>query len=466
MPDDPHNLLRQLPGVDAVLDEGPIRTLVKSEGRPRVVGWIRDEIAVLRSRLRDAQHHGPPDGLLNEVVAAVTTRGREQQSCLLDRVINATGVVLHTGLGRAVLSAGALRAVGELSGAGNVEVDLLSGERRYRGYQLQPLWHALTGCDDSLIVNNNAAATLLALQSLCAGREVIISRGQLIEIGGSFRLPEIFELSGAKLREVGTTNHTRLSDYENAVNENTVAIMRVHPSNYRLVGFEKSVEIDSLAKLAHAHGLLAIDHIGSGCLVDTTVYGLPQEPTFQDSVAAGADLVLGSGDKLLGGPQTGILLSRGLALDAARRHPLARAVRVDKLTLAALQATLQAYLRGTAQHEIPVLCMLNQAVEAQQRRAQGIVDAMGSTETLHLQIDRQTAPVGGGSLPGAEQPTVVICCRHTLLNADDCARQLRMTPPRVLCRIRADAVTIDLRSVPLSDDSFIVAALSRLAETA
>jgi L-seryl-tRNA(Ser) seleniumtransferase len=388
-------------------------------------------------------------------------------------VINATGVVLHTSLGRAPLSAAAVVAIGEAAAGCNLEVDLESGQRRSRGHQLQAAWKQLTGAEAALVVNNNAAATVLALDALCRGREVIISRGQLIEIGGSFRLPDIFAQSGAILREVGTTNRTSLSDYERAIGPGAAAILRVHPSNYRVVGFSDSPPIAELAPLAHRFGLACIDDIGSGCLVDTTRFGLPAEPTFQQSLAAGADLVLGSGDKLLGGPQCGILLGKAPLVRRLSEHPLARAFRIDKLTLAALSATLDAYIRGAAAREIPTLALLASSQPDLLERAQRIYDSCvhdgnsrsGPAESggaFKLDVAPGTAPVGGGSLPGAVLATAVLRITHSHLTANDVARRLRLGIPPVFPRIHEGQVVLDLRSVLPGDDEQIIAALKNL----
>jgi L-seryl-tRNA(Ser) seleniumtransferase len=400
--------------------------------------------------------------MLEELAEAVARRAADVEQTRLGPVINATGVVLHTGLGRAALSAAAANALAGVAGAANVEVDLRTGARRYRGHQLLPTWQTLTGCEDALIVNNNAAATLLTLQALCAGREVILSRGQLIEIGGSFRLPEIFALSGAQLVEVGTTNRTTLADYERAITDDTAAIMRVHPSNYRIVGFTETPEAVELATLAHSRGLVMIDDIGSGCLVDVMRFGLPEEPTFQHSLAANADVVLGSGDKLLGGPQAGIILGAKEYVQPIRRHPLARAVRVGKLTLAALAATLDAYVRGTAETEIPTLRLLAASPEALLDRAHAIRENVERSDVLRIEVRVDTALVGGGSLPGAKLPTAVLALTHSRLPTEALAAQLRTASIRLVGRVQHDSVLIDLRSVLPEDDSRVTLAL-RLA---
>ena len=454
--------LRLVPRVDVLLTHPAIRSLIEEFGREVVLGWVRVELDEVRGRLRasadDAESEGR-EGLTELVADRVAVRADAGRRGRLGPVINATGVVLHTGLGRAALSAAARTALGELAGAGNIEVDLESGERRYRGHQLAADWQALCGAEDSLVVNNNAAATLLTLQALCAGREVIISRGQLIEIGGSFRLPDIFELSGAILHEVGTTNRTRLADYASAIGPETAAIMHVHPSNFRVIGFAETPEIGPLAALAHEHELLAIDDIGSGAMVDMTRFGLPAEPTFADSLADGADVVLGSGDKLLGGPQAGIMLGRQQPIERIRRHPLARAVRVGKLTLAALAATLESYRRGAAEQEIPVLAMLAAPVETLVERAEVIRAEIAALDGLEVELRQDTAVVGGGSLPGAELPTAVLSVTHREFSVEHLAATLRTGTIRLFTRVQHDRLLVDLRSVLPQDDSRIVLAM-------
>ncbi len=456
--------LASLPSVDAVLRHRLVGPLVEAHGRQVVLEWIRWELDELRDRIRAGCDQRDRQAWLEELAERVQRRAAGQDRLRLGRVINATGVILHTGLGRAPLSQAARSAVMEQAGAANVEIDLETGQRRYRGYQLLSAWQTLTGCEDALVVNNNAAATLLTLQGLCAGREVLISRGQLIEIGGSFRLPEIFATSGAVMREVGTTNRTRLSDYENAINEQTAAILHVHPSNYRIVGFTASPSLAELVELAHGHGLLAIDDIGSGALVDVTAFGLPAEPTFPQSLRDGADLVLGSGDKLLGGPQAGIILGRRDLIERLRRHPLARTLRVDKLTLAALAATLDAYLRDEAAREIPVLQMLATPLSSLFQRAEAIHENLGAITGLTVRIAQDRAPVGGGSVPAAELPTVVLELEHASLSAEELARRLRVGSIRIVPRVQHQRVFIDLRSVLPEDDSRIALALRLLAE--
>jgi L-seryl-tRNA(Ser) seleniumtransferase len=481
----PSDSLRELPPVNDVLILPAIAPLIAERGRDSVREWIRRAVADVRSQIAGGLTNGAARREDLTALVVQTVHGlADRDSChRFGNVINATGVILHTGLGRAPLCTAAVAAIAGAAATCNLEVDLDTGERRYRGYQLQSAWQRLTAAEAALVVNNNAAATLLALDALCRGREVVISRGQLIEIGGSFRLPDIFSQSGAILREVGTTNRTSLEDYERAIGPNTAAILRVHPSNYQIVGFADSPAIDDLAPLAHRYGLACIDDIGSGCLVDTTRFGLPAEPTFQQSLAAGADLVLGSGDKLLGGPQCGILLGHAELVERLGSHSLARAFRIDKLTLAALTATLDVYLRGAAEREVPALALLAASPDELLARACDIRKAalispirvggqgrMSSSETallknengeLQIEVARDAAPVGGGSLPGAELPTAVLRLRHRQLPVEELARGLRTGVPRVFGRIHDDELLLDLRSVLPADDERIVAALQQ-----
>lgn len=455
-----HNARRHLPSVSAVIDHPEIRSLVEEHSRVRVVAWARIEID--QHRQQGNLSVVPRDVLLEKIVAGVLNHARQHQLEQVGRVINATGIVLHTGLGRAVLSAAAREALQDAAGCSNVEVELASGQRRHRGYQIEQTWKLLTGCEDCLIVNNNAAATLLTLQALCRDQQVVISRGQLIEIGGSFRLPEIFELSGAQLAEVGTTNRTTVEDYAAAMNPDTAAIMRVHPSNYRVVGFAETPGTPELVQLARRHQTIMIDDIGSGSLIDAKELGLPDEPTFGDSLKAGADLVLGSGDKLLGGPQCGIILGSRDLIETLRNHPLARTVRVDKLTLAALAATLEAYLGTSGLPDLPIWRMLSVETEQLEHRATQIIRDVGSTRAVQLSVEEARAAVGGGSLPAVELPTVAIAVKHAAYGSDQTARRLRTGSIRIMPRVQQDRTLIDLRSVLPEDDSRIALALRLL----
>ncbi len=457
-------MLRELPSVNELLEHSPLLDLIAEHGRASVLEWTRASVATRRDQILDRQRTGDSDDvsrddLRDQIAEAVVRLAEQSEWQQIGNVINATGVVLHTSLGRSPLSAEARQALLDCSAACNCEVDVEAGGRRYRGFQVEPALKSLTGAEASLVVNNNAAATLLTLQALGAGREVIISRGELIEIGGSFRLPEIFELSGVILREVGTTNRTSLKDYENAIGPDTAAIMDVHPSNYRVVGFASEPGEADMFALAKKHGIIAIDDIGSGALFDTKEAGLPYEPTFQHSIDAGADVVLGSGDKLLGGPQCGIIVGNDECVAKIRQHPLARAVRVGKLTLAALGATLDSYIRDEARSEIPTQTMLFATTEELQTRAEAIKEEIADVPDLKLSIREDVAQVGGGSLPAVELPTIVIAMKHQKLSADDLATRLRTGRIGVFVRIHNDEVVLDIRSVLPEDDSRLALAV-------
>jgi len=383
---------------------------------------------------------------------------RAMDRWLLDaprKVINATGVLLHTGLGRAPLADAARKAIMDAAGACLLEVNPESGDRSYRGFQVEELLTALTGCEDGLIVNNNAGATVLLLQALCQGREVLISRSQLVEIGGSFRLPEIFQTAGVVLREVGTTNRTHLRDYASAITERTAAILRVHASNFRIVGFTAEPSSLELATLAHTCGLMMFDDIGSGQLFENPILATFGEPDFRTSIEDGADLVLGSGDKLLGGPQAGIILGRASFIQTLRHHPLARCLRIDKISLAALHATLLIHARRTATDELPLYQMLQADTSTLDQRAESIIAQLGSLPDVTLQIVPGVAEVGGGSCAGHQIPSVAISFRSASTPAQILARNLRMSVPAIWGRIEADAVLLDMRSVDPDDDQLL-----------
>jgi L-seryl-tRNA(Ser) seleniumtransferase len=431
---------RRLPSVDALLRDSTVAELVAEFGRPLVVDWIRDAL----DRLRTEGSAGDAEPTAS-AIRLLSRRADESRLLRLRNVVNATGIVLHTNLGRAPLADAAIQAVMDAARNTNVEIDLADGKRSHRGRQLDELWRTLTGAEASLVVNNCAAATLLTLQALAAGREVVVSRGELIEIGGSFRLPDVFRMSGAVLREVGTTNRTRLSDYESAINDQTAALLRVHPSNFRVVGFTESAGIRELAELANRRGLVAIDDVGSGALVDLTPSGLADEPTVAESLRSGAHLVLFSGDKLLGGPQCGVILGKRDLIKKLKESPLARALRIDKLTLAALHATLMVYLRGRPYDEIPVLKMLTTSAESIRISADELAGRLSSVVSAGVEPSESHA--GGGSLPTQTLPTFVVALRSPTIPPNELARRLRVGTPSVVARVERDAVLLDLRTV-------------------
>jgi len=450
-----NELYRSLPSVDRLLGDPRVVALAAQHGHDAVVELARTVLDDYRAAIERTS-------TLPEVavVDAVVARAAGLRTSLR-RVVNATGVIIHTNLGRAPLSREALEAM-ERVGAGysNLEFDVEEGERGSRFAHLDAILCRVTGADAGIAVNNNASALLLALAALCAGREVVISRGQLVEIGGGFRIPDVMRQSGATLVEVGTTNRTYVRDYAQAIGERTAAILRVHASNFRVVGFTETATLAELAALAHEHSLVMIDDLGSGALLDTRRYGLAEEPLVQDSLAAGADVTLFSGDKLLGGPQAGVAVGRRTAIDAMRRHPLARAVRLDKTAIAGLAATLQHYARGEAEQAVPVWRMIAEPPEALGRRARRWSRACGA----HGEAAPSQSTVGGGSLPGAELPTVVCSVRPPRGDADGFAAALRGADPPIVARIHEGRVLLDPRTVDPREDRHVESTLRALLD--
>jgi L-seryl-tRNA(Ser) seleniumtransferase len=379
-----------------------------------------------------------------------------QQQPSLRALINASGVILQTNLGRAPLSSAAIAAMQSVAaGYSNLEYDLSAGERGSRTTHLNALLCRLTGAEAALVVNNNAAAIYLALIALAAGREVIVSRGQALEIGGGFRIPDVLRQSGAILVEVGTTNRTYLRDYAEAITERTALLLRVHSSNFRLVGFVHEPDPAELAALARERGIALLDDQGSGTLIDPAEFGLAAEPTLSSTLAAGADLVSASGDKLLGGPQAGLLLGRADLIARLRNHPLARALRVDKSTIAALQATLLSYQRGRALQEVPVWQMISTPLSALQARAAALQQQLAG----RVSVVATESTVGGGSLPGATQPSVALALPPLGRSVDRVAAELRALPLPLVSRLQDGRLLCDLRSVLPEQDADLAAAL-------
>jgi L-seryl-tRNA(Ser) seleniumtransferase len=445
---------RNLPSVSRLLAHRRIRPLTSRMPSDGVAELIRQQLQEARRAIA-AGHDCPPTETLVESVLA---RAELLLQPTLRPVINASGVIIHTNLGRAPLSPDAIAAMAAASqGYSNLEFDLPEGERGDRLVHLEALLCQISGAQAAMAVNNNAGAVLLALTALAKEREVIISRGQAVEIGGGFRIPEVMHQSGARLVEVGTTNRTYLSDYQQAITTDTAALMRVHASNFRLIGFVESAPIEDLARLAHEHGLLLLDDLGSGCLVDTTQFGLAAEPTVQESVAAGADLTLFSGDKLLGGPQAGIIVGREELVTRLRRHPLARALRMDKGSIAALAATAIHYVRGDALQKIPVWRMIAMPLTAIERRARRWARAIGAP----ARILHGRSMIGGGSLPEEGLPTRVVAIpAHGARSVADLAQRLRLRQPPVIGRIEHDQLLLDPRTVAPEDDSTLVEAVA------
>ena len=458
---------RQLPAVHRLLDQPGLAAWTRRLGRGAVVGAIRQALAEARTWLGDGGAPAPDLTWLVGRAEAILT-GSDRPA--LRPVLNATGILLNTGLGRAPLAADAVAAVARVAaGYSNLEFDLDGGDRGDRLAGVEPLLRRLTGAERACVVNNNAAATIIAVRALARGREVIVSRGQLVEIGGSFRLPEIIAVSGARLVEVGTTNRTRLDDYERAIGPNTAALMRVHPSNYRVVGFTEEVEIGPLVELAHARGLAAIDDIGSGVLRPGWSPSVGAEPTAAAGVAAGADLVLFSGDKLLGGPQAGILVGSRAAIAEVRRDPLMRALRVDKLTLAALEATLQLHLDFEHHRSrIPVWALFDVPTARLVERAERIAAALRDQPGISAGAEPSTAYLGGGTTPTEAIESAAVRVRAPVgpagLSEGDWARALRLCDPAVVPRVAAGSVWFDLRAIPETADLTLIEAVRNSLE--
>ncbi len=382
----------------------------------------------------------------------------------LPAVINATGIIVHTGLGRAPLAQEAQQAIAEVAGRfAPVELDLETGARGKRGDLLRPLVCRLTGAESATVVNNNAAALVLVLAALAQDRDVVVSRGELIEIGGSFRLPEIMATGGARMREVGTTNRTRVNDYEGAIGESTAALLKVHASNYRITGFTESVSIEALAALGRRRGVLVIHDIGSGALRPLSVGGRGlDEPDAASSIRGGADLVLFSGDKLLGGPQAGIIAGRRELIERIERHPLMRALRVGRLTLAALAATLRLHLdEAWAMQRVPVLAMATAPSEAIRRRAEGVAKRLAGLSGLTVEVRSSAAYLGGGSVPATAIASSAVVIRAASIAEDDLARRLRLGRPPVVARVSDGAVWLDLRTVFEDEEDALAEAIER-----
>lgn len=450
-------LLRQLPSVDRVVAQVRVRGRAPTVAHELLVQVAREVVAEHRAALQDGR---VPEVDAERILEAVESRILAAAYPSLRKVVNATGVLLHTNLGRAPLAAEAQRAVLEASGTCNLELDLASGTRGSRQDHVQELLRRLTGAEASVVVNNNAAGVLLTLSALASGREVVVSRSEQVEIGGSFRMPEVMRAAGARLVEVGTTNRVRLSDYESALGPQTALLLKVHRSNFRLVGFVSEVSVSELAGLARRAGLPLVYDLGSGALVDLRTRGLPYEPTVPEAVREGADLVLFSGDKLLGGPQAGIVVGRRDLVEGLRRHPLYRVVRMDKLDLAALEATLRLYLDPeTVWERVPVLRMLGASEERLRGRAQALARSFSQ-----LGIRAESVPceseAGGGSLPGAVLPSWGVRVWQASGSPQALAAALRAASPPVLARVQDDAVLLDLRSVLPEDDAVLEASVA------
>lgn len=458
--------LRAIPSVDQLLRTDTAAQMRSSLGASRLLDLARGVIEELRGQIQsEARPQHTKDDLLANAVERLRMAGDRDALANLRRVINATGVILHTNLGRAPLSEAARKAVTETAaGYCTLEYDPITGSRGKRGARVEELLIQLTGAEAALIVNNCASAALLILTVMANDGETIVSRGELVEIGGDFRVPDVMANSGTRMVEVGSTNRTRLTDYEHALNQNTRLILRVHPSNYRIVGFTDAPELSELAALAHQSGLFLYEDAGSGVLSDLSEYGLGDEPLISASLAAGADVVSFSGDKLLGASQAGLIVGRREIVDRLRKHSLYRALRADKLCLAALEATLEAH-RRSALDEIPALRMLAVTPGELKERASRFIGRLSSENPggLTATILPGRSAIGGGSGPNTHPETTLIALKHEALSADQIERRLRLSSPPVVARVAADLVLLDLRTVSPLEETDLLRVLQSLA---
>ncbi|HEY0764704.1 MAG TPA: L-seryl-tRNA(Sec) selenium transferase [Pyrinomonadaceae bacterium] len=446
MPESKQASLRDVPSVDALLRTDAARELRDLVGIRRLTNIARSVTAEIRDLVRNNQDGNNAEALLAEAVRRMEASARREGQSGIKSVINATGVVLHTNLGRAPLSESARAAIDEAARYCSVEYDLESGARGGRGARVESLLKDLTGAEEALVVNNCAAAALLILTVLAGDGETIVSRGELVEIGGDFRVPDVMAGSGTRMIEVGTTNRTHLHDYQRAINSETRLIMRVHPSNYRIVGFASSPERSELAALAHEASLPLYEDAGSGQLDDLRKYGVIDEPVVREIIETGVDVTSFSGDKLLGSVQAGLIVGKRAIVSRLRKHPLYRALRSDKIRLAALEATLVLHQKDAAHSEVPVIQMLSLSAEELRQRAQNIVEGL-NTNHLNVELLEGESALGGGAGPTSTFPTTLIAIAHTEKSAQDIEHQLRNSSPPIISRISEGRVLLDLRTV-------------------
>ena len=468
------HVLRALPSVDSLLRTAEAHALRDRIGPQRLTTLTRAVTEELRAEIQmrlkeghESNGDNSREALMSEALRRLERAVEREDTMALRRVINATGVILHTNLGRAPLSEAARHAIArEAAGYCTLEYDLSTGSRGRRGARVEELLAELTDAEAAIVVNNCAAAALLVLSALARDGETIVSRGELVEIGGDFRVPDVMAQSGTRMVEVGTTNRTRLSDYQRAITANTRLILRVHPSNYRIVGFTAVPTLAELATLAHTAGLWLYEDAGSGALFDLSPYGLKGEPVIRDSIASGADIVTFSGDKLLGAAQAGLIVGRRELIDTLRRSPLYRALRADKLALAALEATLNAHRRGASLTEVPALRMLARKHAEIEERAQAFLERLRarlSSHTLQFKIIQGRSAIGGGSAPTTHPRTVLIALTHEKLSADALEETLRQSQPPVITRIYEDRCVIDLRTVAEDEEADLLNVLATIS---
>ncbi len=454
---------RGLPSVGVLLQAEETRALREAHPRPLLLEALQESLDSFRRSLKPTDQPPSVEEILKQASRVLDQMARDR----LRHVVNATGILLHTGLGRAILPPEAARALAGMDRCCNLQIDLETGKRGKRNYMTEQLLCRITGAEAAMITNNNAAATLLILAALCAGKEVVISRGQLIEIGGSYRLPDCIHQSGAILKEVGTTNRTHLRDYEGALTENTAAVLKCKTSNYKVVGFTKEVSLAELVSLKKKHpGLLVIDDLGCGALVNLEEYGLPHEPTVQESVSAGADITCFSGDKLISGPQAGIIVGRKDLVDRIRKHPLSRMLRVCKLTDTALEHTLRLFLEPEKLRERhPTLRLLARTPEELEMKAGELAARLKeSAPGLQVEVSPCESALGGGSLPGVPIPSWCLSVSSKRVPPEQLSRLLREHEPPVIARVGEEKVRLDLRTILPGEEEAVLAALAKAAK--
>jgi L-seryl-tRNA(Ser) seleniumtransferase len=451
-----NNPLSKLPSTSKVLESDRTQTLIEKYGQRAISELIRETLQVIRDNI----HAIETDQISLDAIITTLESKAKRFDDILRPVINATGVILHTNLGRAPLSKDTQTAMLEVTnGYSNLEYDLTTGSRGSRFSHLQSIIRRLTGAEDSIVLNNNAGAILTALAAICRDGEVIVSRGQLVEIGGGFRVPDVMSQSGAQLKEVGTTNRTRSADYESGISDKTKALMRVHPSNFLISGFTEETSLQEIVKVGHDHNLPVIDDIGSGALLDLSPYGLKSEPLLSECIDDGADLVLASGDKLIGGPQAGLIIGKSSLIDTIRKHPLTRALRPDKATIAGLAATLQHYALGEAIEKIPIWQMISMNEPILQQRAQRFADAWGS----QAQVITGQSTVGGGSLPGQTLTTRLCAISLPQQKLELISKELRTADVPIISKIQDSMLQLDPRTVLIDQDIHVLNTLGKLS---
>lgn len=463
-----HSLLPQLPSIDKLLLLPEFQELLSSYSRTLVTDTLRVVVADIREQiLRGEITEKVPEP--SEYVSLVLLQIQERTRLPLSTVINATGTVTHTNLGRALLSESACESLQNAAqNYVDLEYDLETGKRGHRDRITEPLLQQLTGCEASTVVNNNAAAVLIALQSVAKDKEVIVSRGELIEIGGAFRIPDVMVASGAILREVGTTNRTHLRDYADAINENTALLLKVHPSNYKIVGFTSTPEIEEITELGAARGITTMEDLGSGALIDLSEYGLPKEPVVADRIASGVDIVTFSGDKLLGGPQAGIIVGRQDLIGSIRKNPLMRALRVDKLTISALSATLQTYLNcDTITEQFPMLRRYTRSVEELQHVAEDLVVKLNNIfgDDVIVEQALTQSEIGSGSLPVETLASVAVVLTPKTISVDRLSECFRLGKTAIIGRIEKDQLFFDLRTLFDNEINSLIQASEEVASS-